>query len=134
MFDVAHFLQALFSFLMRPMSLSRHTLALCLGFHLVAARFLHSLPEDTYAFPKYRVSFLNGLPVLKDTAERWLQDGLRGGELEFLDQSWKDALIGNGEAAEVCTFVEYTIITSIDTNYIMYSLIIPIPPMSPWNT
>jgi hypothetical protein len=54
------------------------------------ARLLHSLPEDTYAFPKFRVSFLNGLPVLNETAERWLAEGLRGGELEFLDQPWKD--------------------------------------------
>ncbi|KAJ3493993.1 hypothetical protein NLJ89_g10902 [Agrocybe chaxingu] len=56
-----------------------------------AARLLHSLPEDTYAFPKFRVAFLNGLPVLNETAERWLKEGLRGGELEFLDQPWKDA-------------------------------------------
>ncbi|CAA7271783.1 unnamed protein product [Cyclocybe aegerita] len=55
-----------------------------------AARLLHSLPEDTYAFPKFRVAFLNGLPVLNETAERWLKEGLRGGELEFLDQPWKD--------------------------------------------
>ncbi|GLB35036.1 putative glucosidase II beta subunit-like protein [Lyophyllum shimeji] len=53
-----------------------------------AARFLHSLPEDTYAFPKFRVAFLNNLPVLNETAERWLTEGLRGGELEFLDQPW----------------------------------------------
>ncbi|KAF8902051.1 hypothetical protein CPB84DRAFT_1776471 [Gymnopilus junonius] len=56
---------------------------------VVSARLLHSLPEDTYAFPKYRVSFLNGLPVLNETAERWLREGLRGGEQEFLDQPWK---------------------------------------------
>lgn len=55
-----------------------------------SARLLHSLPEDTYAFPKFRVSFLNGLPVINDTAQRWLAEGLRGGELEFLDQPWKD--------------------------------------------
>ncbi|RDX56639.1 hypothetical protein OH76DRAFT_1414157 [Lentinus brumalis] len=59
---------------------------------LVAARVHHSrVPEDPYAFPKYRVSFLNGLPVLNDTAERWLHDGLRGGELEFLDQPWRES-------------------------------------------
>jgi len=56
-----------------------------------SARLLHSLPEDTYAFPKYRVSFLNGLPLLNKTAQRWLTEGLRGGEQEFLDQPWKDA-------------------------------------------
>lgn len=49
-----------------------------------------SLTEDFYAFPKYRVSFLNGLPVLNETAERWLQLGLKGGESEFLDQPWQD--------------------------------------------
>ncbi|KAF8163220.1 hypothetical protein B0H34DRAFT_794953 [Crassisporium funariophilum] len=55
-----------------------------------SARLLHSLPEDTYAFPKFRVAFMNGLPVLNETAERWLKQGLRGGELEFLDQPWRD--------------------------------------------
>ncbi|KAI0720971.1 glucosidase II beta subunit-like protein-domain-containing protein [Cerioporus squamosus] len=59
---------------------------------LVAARVHHSrVPEDPYAFPKYRVSFLNGLPVLNETAERWLHDGLRGGEREFLDQPWRES-------------------------------------------
>lgn len=58
---------------------------------LVTARLHNSLvPEDPYAFPKYRVAFLNGLPVLNDTAHRWLEQGLRGGELEFLDQPWED--------------------------------------------
>ena len=100
---------------MRSRSLSRHTLALCFGIQVAAARLLHSLPEDTYAFPKYRVAFLNGLPVLRETAERWLRDGLRGGEPEFLDQTWEQGNlrapaslkgIGNGEAGEVCTSVE----------------------------
>ena len=45
--------------------------------------------EDLYAFPKYRISFLNGLPVLNETAERWLAGGLAGGELEFLEQPWR---------------------------------------------
>lgn len=59
---------------------------------LVSARIHHSrVPEDPYAFPKYRVSFLNGLPVLNETAERWLHDGLHGGELEFLDQPWRES-------------------------------------------
>ncbi|EMD38417.1 hypothetical protein CERSUDRAFT_93950 [Gelatoporia subvermispora B] len=58
---------------------------------LAAARLHHSLvPEDPYAFPKYRVTFLNGLPLSNETAQRWLQEGLRGGELEFTDQPWKD--------------------------------------------
>jgi protein OS-9 len=52
---------------------------------------LHSLPEDPFAFPKYRVSFLNGFPLLNDTADKWLREGLRGGEAEFLDQPWTDA-------------------------------------------
>lgn len=92
---------------MRPRFLSRHTLVLCLAFRGAAARLLHSLPEDTYAFPKYRVSFLNRLPVLRETAERWLQEGLRGGESEFLDKVWTEDTpspkgIGNGEPGEVC--------------------------------
>lgn len=66
-------------------------LLLTFALQLTNARLLQSLPEDTYAFPKYRVTYLNGLPLLKDTAERWLRDGLRGGESEFLDQPWKDA-------------------------------------------
>lgn len=56
----------------------------------VSARLLHSLPDDTYAFPKFRVSFLNSLPVLNETAEHWLKEGLSGGELEFLDKPWRD--------------------------------------------
>ncbi|KAG6814314.1 hypothetical protein H0H92_013439 [Tricholoma furcatifolium] len=59
---------------------------------LTAARLLHSLPDDTHAFPKFRVAFLNRLPLHPDTAQRWLQQGLRGGELEFLDQPWTDRL------------------------------------------
>lgn len=59
--------------------------------HALAARGpLHSLPEDPFAFPKYRVSFLNGHPVLNETADKWLRDGLRGGDLEFLDQPWHE--------------------------------------------
>ncbi|KAI1795756.1 glucosidase II beta subunit-like protein-domain-containing protein [Ganoderma leucocontextum] len=64
-------------------------LSLCF---LVSARIHHSrVPEDPFAFPKYRVSFLNGLPLLNQTAERWLHQGLRGGELEFLDQPWRES-------------------------------------------
>jgi protein OS-9 len=105
---------------MRARSLSRHTVALCLGFHVAAARLLHSLPEDTYAFPKYRVTFLNGLPILRETAQRWLQEGLHGGESEFLDQPWTErnlrapsSLKGIGDG-EVCASVEYTSVTIID--------------------
>jgi len=64
---------------------------LVVHFHLTAAaRLLHSIPEDTYTFPKFRVSFLNSLPLINETAERWLKEGLRGGELEFLDQPWEE--------------------------------------------
>ena len=59
---------------------------------LVSARLHHSrVPEDPYAFPKYRVSFLNGLPLLNETAQRWLHEGLRGGEDEFLEQPWRES-------------------------------------------
>ncbi|KAF8969992.1 hypothetical protein BDZ97DRAFT_1915088 [Flammula alnicola] len=71
-----------------PLNARLFLIAACLA--TASARLLHSLPEDTYAFPKFRVAFLNGLPVLNQTAERWLREGLRGGELEFLDQPWKD--------------------------------------------
>ena len=55
----------------------------------VSGRIYASLiPEDPHAFPKYDVTFLNGLPVLNETAERWLRDGLQGGLLEFLEEPW----------------------------------------------
>jgi protein OS-9 len=112
---------------MRSRLLSRHIVALSFAFQVAAARLLHSLPEDTYAFPKYRVSFLNGLPVLRETAERWLQQGLRGGESEFLDQPWSEGNlqdpkgIGNGEASEVCRSVDYSCVLSIDYVQAEYS-------------
>ena len=58
--------------------------------HIVSGRIHASLiPEDPHAFPKYDVTFLNGLPVLNETAERWLRDGLEGGgPLEFLEEPW----------------------------------------------
>lgn len=62
-------------------------LATALSFSSSYAR-IHSLPEDTHAFPKFSVSFLNGHPLLNETAERWLTQGLRGGQQEFLDQPW----------------------------------------------
>lgn len=43
-----------------------------------------SIPEDPYAFPKRRVSFLNGFSLPNATAQRWLAEGLKGGEAEFL--------------------------------------------------
>ncbi|KAH7889304.1 hypothetical protein F5I97DRAFT_1947704 [Phlebopus sp. FC_14] len=68
-----------------------HTLALALWpLSLPQARLLYSGPEDLYAFPKSRVAFLNNLPVSNDTAQRWLNGGLRGGEPEFLDQFWEE--------------------------------------------
>ncbi|KAG2116768.1 uncharacterized protein F5147DRAFT_769126 [Suillus discolor] len=51
----------------------------------VQAKLLYSGPEDLYAFPKHRVTFLNNLPVQNETVQRWLNEGLRGGESEFLD-------------------------------------------------
>ena len=58
----------------------------------VLASLLNSLADDIYAFPKYGVTFLNGLPLLNETAERWLREGLRGGEAEFLDHptQWRE--------------------------------------------
>ncbi|KAF7969028.1 hypothetical protein HWV62_28646 [Athelia sp. TMB] len=67
---------------------------------VVVARLSNTLPEDPYAFPKYRVTYLNGLPVLKDTAERWLRDGLKGGEAEFLDNDWRASLKGIGSGGQ----------------------------------
>jgi protein OS-9 len=46
------------------------------------------IPEDPHAFPKYDVTFLNAFPVLNETADRWLRDGLKGGLLEFLEEPW----------------------------------------------
>jgi protein OS-9 len=42
-----------------------------------------TIPEDVYAFPKYKIHFLNGRPLLNLTAQRWLHDGLTS-EDEFL--------------------------------------------------
>jgi len=64
--------------------------ALFYGLSFSQARLLYSGPEDLYAFPKQRVTFLNNLPVNNETAQRWLQDGLRGGEREFLNDVWDD--------------------------------------------
>lgn len=69
---------------------------------LVAANLHYSrVPEDPYAFPKYKVTFLNGLPVLNETAQRWFQEGLRGGEHEFLDQPWQDGQWPNPSLQEI---------------------------------
>ncbi|KAG2078086.1 hypothetical protein BDR04DRAFT_1000067 [Suillus decipiens] len=61
------------------------------GLFSVQARLLYSGPEDLYAFPKHRVTFLNNLPVQNETAQRWLNEGLRGGEAEFLDDRWDES-------------------------------------------
>lgn len=57
---------------------------------LCTARLLYSGPEDLYAFPKSRVTFLNNLPVSNETAQHWLTQGLKGGEREFMGVSWED--------------------------------------------
>ncbi|KAI9510861.1 hypothetical protein F5148DRAFT_1175518 [Russula earlei] len=84
---------------------------------LPLAFLFHSLPDDIHAFPKYRVTFLNGLPLLNETAQRWLREGLRGGEPEFLDHptSWQDPPpfkhidAGEGTAAAVEYVPDYAI-------------------------
>jgi len=75
------------------------------------------LPDDLYAFPKYTVTFLNGLPLLNETAERWLREGLRGGEPEFLDHPtpWREPPpfrhidSGEGTAATIETVPDHAI-------------------------
>jgi protein OS-9 len=52
--------------------------------HSAGSLYFPSIPEDPYAFPKYRVSFLNGFSLPNTTAQRWLSEGLKGGEAEFL--------------------------------------------------
>ena len=77
--------------------------------HFASSHLFHSLPDDLYSFPKHRVTFLNGLPLLNETAERWLREGLRGGEAEFLDNPtpWQEPSpfkhIDAGEGAAVCS-------------------------------
>ena len=69
-----------------------------------------SVPEDLFAYPKYSIHFLNGQPVLNDTAQRWLQHGIVD-EDEFLghQRSSKDAsklfksIAGGPEDAELAT-------------------------------
>src|SRR5689334_9751652 len=76
------------------------TWALLLTTHLLgvsARRF--NLPEDPFAFPKYRVTFLNALPLVNDTAEQWLTHGLKGGILEFMDQPWHENPLSSSSTA-----------------------------------
>lgn len=111
---------------------SLFTLALFL--HPSSARLLHSLPEDTYAFPKFRVAFLNGLPLLNETAEKWLKEGLRGGELEFLDQPYMDDAsstsglwkeIGSGDSTLPTEVSWYALPPEVQHNYILASRLRP---------
>jgi protein OS-9 len=81
---------------------------------LASSHLLHSLSDDPHAFPKYRVTFLNGLPLLNETAERWLREGLRGGEAEFLDHPtpWQEPSplkhIDAGDGTAVCSLYHVT--------------------------
>jgi protein OS-9 len=84
------------------------------------AKVHHALAEDPFAFPKYRVTFLNSLPVLNETAERWLKHGLSGGELEFLGQPWQSAYepastapkgIESGDTSNVSTPIFFSLAT-----------------------
>ncbi|KIY62956.1 hypothetical protein CYLTODRAFT_426514 [Cylindrobasidium torrendii FP15055 ss-10] len=77
---------------------------------LVVSKLLHSLPEDTHAFPKYKVSFLSHLPLANTTAEKWLSAGLEGGEREFLDQPFVPRkAIESGEDARLSPDTSYAL-------------------------
>ncbi|KAG9125993.1 Protein OS-9 [Ceratobasidium sp. 392] len=54
----------------------------------------YSVPDDIYAYPKYRIAFFNGLPLPNVTAQHWLAHGLKGGEKEFLEQPWDESSPG----------------------------------------
>ena len=69
------------------------------SFAHTASLYFPSIPEDLYAFPKHRVSFVNGLYLSNDTAHRWLADGLAGGEDEFLGREWQSKSITGQEDA-----------------------------------
>ncbi|KAF7363363.1 PRKCSH domain-containing protein [Mycena sanguinolenta] len=79
-------------------------LALLLLLPAAAARILH-LPDDPDSFPKYKVDFLNHLPLPDAVAQQWLAHGLRGGIREFMDQpwdgSWHPPALGDGEHEQV---------------------------------
>lgn len=71
------------------MTLNRPLVSLALAWSLFqSARGYSSLPDDVYAYPKYSIGFLNGLPLPNVTAQYWLAHGLKGGEKEFLEQAW----------------------------------------------
>ncbi|KAG9103238.1 Protein OS-9 [Ceratobasidium sp. 370] len=70
------------------MTLSRQLATLVAVWSLSTAAAYSSLPDDIYAYPKYSIGFLNGLPLPNVTAQHWLAHGLQGGEKEFLEQTW----------------------------------------------
>lgn len=71
------------------MTLHRPLVSLAVACALLqSARAYNSLPDDVYAYPKYSIGFLNGLPLPNVTAQYWLAHGLKGGEKEFLEQAW----------------------------------------------
>ncbi|KAH7340232.1 hypothetical protein B0J17DRAFT_650430 [Rhizoctonia solani] len=72
------------------MTLSRPLVALAAAWSLwiPQTEAYSSLPDDLYAYPKYSIGFLNGLPLPNVTAQHWLAHGLKGGEKEFLEQPW----------------------------------------------
>ncbi|KAK7467006.1 Protein OS-9 [Stygiomarasmius scandens] len=78
---------------------------------IASARLLHSLPEDTYAFPKYNVLFLNNLPLLNHTAHHWLHNppspseflGLESGDSS---QSSQLELLKMGRDSYLCLIPE----------------------------
>lgn len=49
-----------------------------------------SIPEDLFAFPKFRVVFLNKQLIANETAQKWLSEGLPGGEDQFMDRDWQN--------------------------------------------
>ena len=88
---------------------------------LALSSLFHSLADDLYAFPKYRVTFLNGLPLLNETAERWLREGLRGGEAEFLDNPtpWREPPpfkhIDSGQGTTVGPLIPSAVVHALPT-------------------
>jgi protein OS-9 len=68
-----------------------------------------STPEDLFAFPRYSITFLNGLPIDNKTAQAWLTYGLKRGLDEFLAQSPPPDAIESGDHSLVQTHVrEYS--------------------------
>lgn len=65
-------------------------LQLPLGLALILLRALEArartqfAPEDTYAFPKYHINFLNHHPITASRADDLLANGLRDGLKDFM--------------------------------------------------